>query len=59
MMAGLAMSPGERPESGQLLREIETAHAEVLFQDLCLAHKRETTNAEDEDIREDVTESDH
>jgi serine/threonine protein kinase len=59
MMAGLAMSPGERPESGQLLREIETAHAEVLFQDLCLAHKRETINAEDEDIREDVTESDH
>ncbi|CAN9114870.1 unnamed protein product [Alternaria alternata] len=59
MMAGLAMSPEERPESGQLLREIETAHADVLFQDLCLAHKRETINAEDEDIREDLTESGH
>jgi NIMA (never in mitosis gene a)-related kinase len=52
MMAGLAMSPVERPESEQLLRQIETAHADILFQDLCLAHNRETI-IEDEEIEED------
>jgi NIMA (never in mitosis gene a)-related kinase len=48
MMAGLAMSPEERPESGQLLRRIEAAHADILFQDLCFEHKRETVVEEDE-----------
>jgi serine/threonine protein kinase len=51
MMAGLAMSPDDRPESGLLLRQIETAHADILFHDLCLEHERETMPDEVEDVR--------
>jgi NIMA (never in mitosis gene a)-related kinase len=42
MMAGLTMSPDERPESGILLRKIEAAYSDVLFEDLCLEYERET-----------------
>ncbi|KAG9193346.1 NIMA-related kinase 2 [Alternaria panax] len=58
MIAGLAMSPEQRPEFGQLLRKIEAAYADVLFQDLCLAHKRESSFKQDEDAKEEDAESD-
>jgi serine/threonine protein kinase len=42
MLLGLTMSQDERPESGKLLRRIEEAHAEILFQGLRLEHEVET-----------------
>ena len=40
MMAGLKILPDERSESGKLMRQIESAHAESMFKDLWVEHDR-------------------
>jgi serine/threonine protein kinase len=58
MMAGLTMSPEERPGSGKLHRRVEGAHAEILFRELSFEHAREilqNISGDDDDDNESLS----